>query len=128
MTSNFQAIIARHHGVKFLVAAPRTTIDLSTKNGDHIVIEERPGKEVSFVRGPRYDGLALDRGVVETVAIAAEGIDIWNPAFDVTPAELIDGIVTEIGVAEKDGDGKFNLGNLFERGGLECKPSKVGGL
>jgi methylthioribose-1-phosphate isomerase len=114
--------------VKFLVAAPRTTIDLTTKSGEDIIIEERPGKEVSFIRGPRYDGVTLDRNVVDTVAIAAEGIDIWNPAFDVTPAELIDGIITEIGVAEKDGEGRFNLEKLFEGDGVEGKPSNVGGM
>lgn len=52
---------------------------------------------------------------VETIAIAAPGIDIWNPAFDVTPAELIDGIVTEVGVAEKGANGKFQLTELFDR-------------
>ncbi|KAF2433269.1 putative translation initiation factor [Tothia fuscella] len=122
------AIIAKHHGVKFLVAAPRTTIDLTTASGDDIVIEERPGREVSFIRGPKYDGVTLDRAAVETIAIAAEGIDIWNPAFDVTPAALIDGIITEIGVAEKGSDGKFNFEKLFEVEATDIKPSTVGGL
>ncbi|KAE9980344.1 hypothetical protein EG328_000372 [Venturia inaequalis] len=122
------AITAKHHNVKFLVAAPRTTIDLKTANGDAIVIEERPGKEMTFIKGPKYDGLVLNKDVVETVAIAAEGINVWNPAFDVTPAELIDGIVTEIGVAEKDGNGNFDLNKLFEEGGLGNKPSTIGGV
>ena len=60
-------------------------------------------------------GSELEKDKVETIAIAAEGIDIWNPAFDVTPAELIDGIITEVGVAEKDTNGNFNLAELFER-------------
>jgi methylthioribose-1-phosphate isomerase len=60
-------------------------------------------------------GGELEVDKVETIAIAAQGIDIWNPAFDVTPAELIDGIITEVGVAEKDADGKFNLAELFGR-------------
>jgi methylthioribose-1-phosphate isomerase len=109
------AILARHHGVKFLVAAPRTTIDLKTSSGENIVIEERPGKEVTFVKGPLFDGTTINREVSETVAIAAEGIDVWNPAFDVTPADLIDGIVTEVGVATKDATGKFDLEPLFRR-------------
>jgi len=122
------AIVARHHSVKFLVAAPRTTIDLKTPGGGEIVIEERPGKEMTMIKGPKYNGAALDRNVVETVAIAAEGIDVWNPAFDVTPAELIDGIITEIGVAEKDEQGKFNLMELFSEKELGDKPSTVGGM
>jgi methylthioribose-1-phosphate isomerase len=121
------AILAKHHGVKFLVAAPRTTIDIETKSGNDIVIEERPGKEVTLVKGPRFDGVTLDLSVVETISIAANGIDVWNPAFDVTPAELIDGIITEVGVVEKDGDGKFQLGKVFEIEGSEVKPSTIGG-
>jgi len=122
------AILARHHGVKFLVAAPRTTIDLETKSGKDIVIEERPGKEVTLIKGPRYDGVTLDLGVIETVSIAANGIGVWNPAFDVTPAELIDGIITEVGVVEKDSDGVFHLDELFKKDDVQDKPSTVGGL
>lgn len=83
---------------------------------------------MTFIKGPRYDGTVLNKNIVETVAIAAEGINVWNPAFDVTPAELIDGIITEIGVAEKDSSGKFDLKKLFEEGALGIKPSSVGGL
>ncbi|KAL9091641.1 MAG: hypothetical protein Q9165_004717 [Trypethelium subeluteriae] len=108
------AVLARHHGVKFLVAAPRTTIDLDTHKGSDIIIEERPGKEVKLIKGPRHDGASLDLGQVETISIAAEGISVWNPAFDVTPAELIDGIITEVGVAEKDSQGNFHLAKLFD--------------
>ncbi|KAH8633470.1 Methylthioribose-1-phosphate isomerase [Alternaria alternata] len=122
------AILAKHHGVKFLVAAPRTTIDLKTKSGSDIVIEERPGKEVTLVKGPRHDGVTLDLGVVETISIAANGIGVWNPAFDVTPAELIDGIITEVGVVEKDSNGVFHLDEVFKTEGSEVKPSTVGGL
>lgn len=100
--------------MKFLVAAPRTTIDLNTLSGQEIVIEERPGKEMTVIRGPVHDGVSINQDMVETVSIAAEGIDVWNPAFDVTPAELVDGIITEVGVAEKDSKGKFNLRILFE--------------
>jgi methylthioribose-1-phosphate isomerase len=69
---------------------------------------------MTVVKGPVYDGVSLNADVVETVSIAAEGIDMWNPAFDVTPAELIDGIITEIGVAEKKGNGGFDLRVLFQ--------------
>ncbi|MCJ1478009.1 S-methyl-5-thioribose-1-phosphate isomerase [Lambiella insularis] len=111
------AVLARQHGVKFLVAAPRTTIDLDTISGDDIVIEERPAKEMTVIRGPKvkdiYGGkVEIDVNNVETVSIAAIGTQAWNPAFDVTPAELIDGIVTEVGVFEKE-DGRFSLRKAF---------------
>ncbi|KAL9528398.1 Methylthioribose-1-phosphate isomerase [Sphaerulina musiva] len=122
------AITAKYHGVKFLVAAPRTTIDLGTKSGADIVIEERPGKEMTFVKGPRFDGVDLDLSQVETVSIAAKGIDVWNPSFDVTPAELIDGIITEIGVVEKDTSGNFDLTLAMEAHNESVKPTTVGGL
>lgn len=77
------AIAARHHGVKFMVVAPSSTVDLSTAHGDEIEIEERDPGELYGVGG------------VRTVA---EGIAAWNPVFDVVPASLIDAIVTERGV------------------------------
>ncbi|XP_001604505.1 methylthioribose-1-phosphate isomerase [Nasonia vitripennis] len=77
------AVLAKHHNVPFYVAAPFTTIDFSIPTGEGIKIEERPANELTHVNGTR---------------IAAEGINVWNPAFDVTPAELITGIVTEKGV------------------------------
>ena len=120
------AITAKHHGVKFLVAAPRTTIDLDTESGSRIVIEQRPGKEVTLVKGPRFDGVDVDFSHPEVVCIAANGIDVWNPAFDVTPAELIDGIITEVGVVEKDPSGKFDLALAMEAQKEGIKPSTVG--
>lgn len=85
------AVVARHHGVPFYVAAPLTSIDLAIQSGDHIIIEERPDREMTHVGEHR---------------IAAPGITCWNPAFDVTPADLITGIITEKGV--------FTPGNLQE--------------
>ena len=79
------AIAARHHGVKFMVVAPSSTVDMDTASGDLIEIEERDPGEM------------LGIGGVRTVA---EGIRAWNPVFDVTPGELIDAIVTEKGVIE----------------------------
>ncbi|THZ29704.1 Methylthioribose-1-phosphate isomerase [Aureobasidium pullulans] len=122
------AILAKHHGVKFLVAAPRTTIDLDTKSGADIVIEERAGKEMTMIKGPCYKGSSLDPKQVETVSIAANGINVWNPAFDVTPAELIDGVVTEKGVVEKGSDGVFHFEDIFAASGSDVKPTTVGGL
>lgn len=122
------AVLARHHGVKFLVAAPRTTIDLNTPTGQAITIEERPGQEVTTIRGPRVSGSSIDPDMVETVSTAAAAIDVWNPAFDVTPAELIDGIVTEVGVVEKGFSGRFDFDPIFAKGDSNIKPISVGGL
>lgn len=77
------AILARHHGIKFMVVAPTTTIDIKIHNGNDIPIEERCIDEVLELSG---------------TSIAAEGADARNPAFDVTPAGLVDAIVTEKGV------------------------------
>ncbi|KAL5332305.1 hypothetical protein BJX70DRAFT_384508 [Aspergillus crustosus] len=106
------AVLARYHGVKFLVAAPLTTIDLATKSGDNIVIEERPSSEVTMIKGSQEDEITGNT-TLGTIRIAAEGINVWNPAFDVTPFALIDGIITEKGVAEKADDGQFHLKEFF---------------
>lgn len=83
---------------------------------------------MTFVKGPRFDGIDLDLSQVETVGIAANGINVWNPSFDVTPAELIDGIITEVGVVEKGQDGKFDLTLAMEAKNEGIKPTTVGGL
>ena len=110
------AILARHHGVKFLVAAPRTTIDLHTKSGADITIEERAAEEMVSIKGPvvSRNGNINTEQQPATIRLAAEGIEVWNPAFDVTPAALIDGVVTELGVVEKNENGKFDFTSLFE--------------
>ncbi len=78
------AIAARYHGIPFYVAAPTSTIDLKTKTGAEIPIEERAPEEVAYC-GP--------------VRVVPEGSPVYNPAFDVTPAELITAIITEVGIA-----------------------------
>lgn len=113
------AILARHHGVKFIVAAPRTTIDLKTRSGNDIIIEERPQIEVTTVRGPPVNrnndqGVEVMTGESVEISIAAANTKAWNPAFDVTPAELIDGIATEVGFVEKE-NGTFDLSKMFEK-------------
>jgi methylthioribose-1-phosphate isomerase len=80
------AIAARHHGVKFMVVAPSSTVDMATASGDRIEIEMRDPAELLGYGGQRT---------------VAEGVVAWNPVFDVTPAELIDVIVTERGVIER---------------------------
>ncbi len=77
------AVTARHHGVKFMVAAPTSTIDMDTPCGADIPIEQRDPGEVLRCGGK---------------TVAAPGVEAWNPVFDVTPAELVDAIVTEQGV------------------------------
>lgn len=103
------AVLAKHHGVKFLVAAPTTTVDIKTASGCDIVIEERPKSEVTKIKGLREGEDGTGNMSFETISIAATGIDVWNPAFDITPAALIDGIITEQGVIEKASDGTFHL-------------------
>lgn len=116
------AVTAKHHNVKFLVAAPLTTIDMATQSGCKIIIEERPATEVTNMRGPR-EGASQDGELqLDTICIAAKGINVWNPAFDITPAALIDGIITEKGVVEKDASGNFHLGRLFNDSSVPCAP------
>ncbi len=78
------AVLAARHGVPFYVAAPLSTLDLTLENGSAIPIEERSPDEVRAWGG---------------VAATPPGAPAWNPAFDVTPAELITAIITEVGVA-----------------------------
>jgi len=94
------ALAARHHGVPFYVAAPRSTFDMSLASGALIPIEQRSEDEL--------------RGGVGNVAAGAK---CFNPAFDVTPAELLTGIVTEAGIVEPVS--VENIANIFARGA--CK-------
>lgn len=80
------AIAARHHGLKFMVVAPSSTVDMGTAAGDLIEIEERDPAELLSFRGKR---------------VVADGVHAWNPVFDVAPHALIDAIVTEKGVLER---------------------------
>ena len=77
------ALAARAHAIPFYVCAPSSSIDLATPDGDAITIEERDAEEVTHVRG---------------VEVAAPGAQVWNPAFDITPAHLVTGLITEFGV------------------------------
>jgi methylthioribose-1-phosphate isomerase len=80
------AVLARHHRIPFYVAAPTSTIDLSTATGAAIPIEERAADEVRELAGR---------------AVAPPGVAVHNPAFDVTPARLVTAVVTEVGVARR---------------------------
>ncbi|MCQ2754731.1 MAG: S-methyl-5-thioribose-1-phosphate isomerase [bacterium] len=81
------AIAAKYHNVPFYIAAPLSTIDRSIATGKDIPIEERSHEEVTHINGKR---------------ICAEGVNIINPGFDVTPHELITGIITERGILKPD--------------------------
>ncbi|OIW22618.1 putative translation initiation factor [Coniochaeta ligniaria NRRL 30616] len=104
------AVLARHHGVKFVVAAPTTSIDLETETGAGIKIEERKKEELTQISGAvvNSDG-TVDPSRTARVAIADQTIGVWNPAFDVTPHELIDAIVTEKGTVVKGANGEFDF-------------------
>lgn len=79
------AVLARAHGIPFYVAAPSSTFDLSMPTGDRIPIEQRDPREITHGLGR---------------CIAPDGIKVYNPAFDVTPASLIAGIITEKGLIQ----------------------------
>jgi methylthioribose-1-phosphate isomerase len=87
------ALAARHHGVPFYVAAPRSTFDFETPDGAAIPIEERVQTEVRQAGGS---------------VIAAPAAQVWNPAFDVTPAELITGYITDAGLLTAGEIGTLN--------------------
>ncbi|KAM5547179.1 methylthioribose-1-phosphate isomerase [Rosa sericea] len=97
------AVSAKYHNIPFFVAAPLTSVDLSLSSGEAIVIEERSPKELLNTHG----------GLGEQVA--ASGISVWNPAFDVTPASLISGIITEKGVITKKGTDAFDIKDFVQK-------------
>ena len=89
-----KAVLAHEHGVPFYVAAPTSTIDLNCKTGDDIPIEERDEDEIHFVHGRNKVG-GLQR-----VRLSPKHAKAANPAFDVTPAKYITGIITEKGIVK----------------------------
>ena len=82
------SVLAREHGVPFIVAAPCSTVDLSLHDGNGIPIEERDASEVLRIGGGQ--------------AIAPTATPVANPAFDVTPARLLSGLITEAGICRPD--------------------------
>jgi methylthioribose-1-phosphate isomerase len=79
------AVLAYHHGIPFYVAAPLSTFDFSLPDGSHIPVEERSGEEVTHLKGE---------------PLAPAGAPALNLAFDVTPSDLISGIITEKGIVK----------------------------
>ena len=86
------ALAARRCGIPFYVAAPYSTLDGALGTGQEIPIEQRPPDEVTTFGG---------------VQVAPDGVGVYNPAFDVTPAELVSAIITDVGVFEPPYDGRF---------------------
>jgi methylthioribose-1-phosphate isomerase len=80
------SVLARHHGIPFYIAAPSSTFDLNMESSSQIPIEQRDASEVTWL-GDTH--------------VAPDGVDVYNPAFDVTPAENITAIITEKGVIER---------------------------
>ncbi|MBM7056364.1 S-methyl-5-thioribose-1-phosphate isomerase [Streptomyces durocortorensis] len=87
------AVLAKYHHVPFIVVAPTTTVDLETSDGTSIIVEQRSGKEVTELTPPQGVSAGGGGGMV----VAPLGAPAYNPAFDVTPPELITAIVTEEG-------------------------------
>ncbi len=93
------ALAAREAGVPFYIAAPTSTIDLTVASGDAIPIEERDDDEVLYVEGLTAEG------ELARVRVAPQESEAVNPAFDVTPAALITGLITDAGIVEASVDG-----------------------
>ncbi|HOP37566.1 S-methyl-5-thioribose-1-phosphate isomerase [Mesotoga prima] len=91
------AVLAQRHGIPFYIAAPLSTVDLTTASGEEIPIEERSHREITHIGNQQ---------------IAPEGVRCLNPAFDVTPSSLITGIITEKGIARPPYD--VSLREMFE--------------
>ncbi len=86
------AVMARQHNVKFMVAAPTSTIDMQINSGDDIKIEERADSEITSVRDQ---------------CIGPDQVGVWNPVFDITPAEFVTALVTEKGIIEGPNSSKI---------------------
>jgi methylthioribose-1-phosphate isomerase len=90
------AVLAREHHLPFYVAAPFSTVSLTCARGDGVAIEERDRGEVTHIAGQR---------------ITPEDVDVWNPAFDITPSKYISALITEKGLVKRPY--KRNLGKLM---------------
>ncbi|HBX52315.1 MAG TPA: S-methyl-5-thioribose-1-phosphate isomerase [Bacteroidales bacterium] len=89
-----KAIVAKEYGIPFYIAAPFSTFDLKCETGQNIPIEERSEEEVLYQTGPDAEN------IVRKILVSAPGSTAFNPAFDVTPAKFITGIITEKGIID----------------------------
>ncbi|MCB2221440.1 MAG: S-methyl-5-thioribose-1-phosphate isomerase [Bacteroidetes bacterium] len=99
-----KAIVAKQYGIPFYVAMPLSTIDLDCEKGEDITIEERDESEILFQEGPD------DTGQITRIWVCNPGSEILNPAFDITPAELITGFITSKGIIKPN---KKAINELF---------------
>ncbi|MFI6865732.1 S-methyl-5-thioribose-1-phosphate isomerase [Nocardia sp. NPDC050406] len=106
------ALAARHHGIPFIVVAPESTRDIETASGRDIVVEQRAAHEVTGFGG---------------VPTAPEGTQTFNPAFDVTPPELVTAVVTEFGVLEHPGEARTAADAQTQRVFRQPPPAKTNG-
>lgn len=112
------ALAAAEHGVPFYVAAPGSSLDFRLEHGRDVPIEERDGIEVSEVAG------RTPAGAIETVRVVPDGSPVRNWAFDVTPAKLVTGIITERGIADPSREG---LAALFPERVVAAVGTEAGG-
>ncbi|GMG56404.1 unnamed protein product [Ambrosiozyma monospora] len=115
-TFQLSLISSLYPSIKFIGAAPKTTIDLAKSKGDEIIIEQRPKHELTEIMGGEVNlttgefvSNELGNVKLNKVKLAPQGIDVWNPSFDVTPHQNIDCIVTEDNFIVKNSNGEFNL-------------------
>ncbi|KAF7856071.1 hypothetical protein EAF04_010026 [Stromatinia cepivora] len=108
------AVLAKAHNIKFIVAAPTTSIDLETVSGADIKIEDRAPTELTQITGAVVgkDG-HVDVNSTARVAVAHQGIDVWNPSFDVTPSMYIDAVITEKGEVVRSAKGTFDFKTIM---------------
>lgn len=97
------AVAARYHGIPFMVVAPTSTVDLTLASGTAIPIEQRAATELLTLNGQ---------------PMAADGAEVWNPSFDVTPADLVDALVTERGVVRSPNTEKIS--NMMSGRDVDC--------
>jgi methylthioribose-1-phosphate isomerase len=95
------SVLARAHGIPFYIAAPSSTFDLKTKTGNRIPIEQRPADEIRFCGFDSFDKLRINKLTTSGRKIVPDGVKIYNPAFDVTPAKNITAIITERSAIKK---------------------------
>ena len=94
------AVLARYHQIPFFVAAPRSTFDLSMRSGGEIPIEQRAGREITASAGWPQDEIDPGSRDAGGAGAGSDVPDVFNPAFDVTPAELVTAMITDCGVIE----------------------------
>lgn len=102
-----KALAARDNGIPFYVALPSSTIDFELSHGQEINIENREAGEITHM-----EGIDQGNGVIRTVRIIPEGSPVSNPGFDVTPARLVSGLITDKGICEAS---EIGIQTLFER-------------